>query len=97
MEKKCTRQFGTGYHYIGGFYGACNEELMKIELVKNGPIAVSFEVYDDFRFYKGGIYHHTGEVSFHLSSIFHFVLCYMEHLRSVTNTTHLGKKLVHHR
>lgn len=97
MEKKCTRQFGIGYHYIGGFYGACNEELMKIELVKNGPLAVSFEVYDDFRFYKGGIYHHTGEVSFHLSSIFHSVLCYMEHLRSVTNTTHLGKKLVHHR
>ena len=60
-EKKCTRKFGTAYHYIGGFYGACNEALMRLELVKNGPIAVSFEVYDDFRSYKGGIYHHTGE------------------------------------
>ena len=66
-EKRCSRQFGTGYHYIGGFYGGCNEELMRIELVKNGPIAVSFEVYDDFRYYKGGIYHHTGEKF----SIFH--------------------------
>ncbi|XP_058961544.2 dipeptidyl peptidase 1-like [Pocillopora verrucosa] len=59
-EKRCSRQFGTGYHYIGGFYGGCNEVLMRIELVKNGPVAVSFEVYNDFRYYKGGIYHHTG-------------------------------------
>ena len=33
---------------------------MRIELVNNGPIAVSFEVYDDFLNYKSGIYHHTG-------------------------------------
>ena len=32
---------------------------MKIELVKNGPMAVSFMVYDDFLAYSGGIYHHT--------------------------------------
>ena len=60
-EQACSRHFGTGYHYVGGFYGGCNEVLMRLELLKNGPIAVSFEVYDDFRNYKGGIYHHTGE------------------------------------
>lgn len=38
----------------------CNEDLMKMELVTKGPIAVSFEVYSDFQQYKGGIYHHTG-------------------------------------
>lgn len=59
-EKKCARQFGTGYHYVGGFYGACNEVLMRLELVKNGPMAVGFEVYQDFMSYKSGIYHHTG-------------------------------------
>ena len=59
-EQPCPRQFGTGYHYVGGFYGACNEALMRIELVKNGPMAVAFEVYNDFMHYKGGIYHHTG-------------------------------------
>jgi len=59
-EQACPRQFGTGYHYVGGFYGACNEVLMRLELLKNGPIAVSFEVYSDFKNYKGGIYHHTG-------------------------------------
>ena len=59
-KEKCPRQFGTGYHYIGGFYGACNEVLMRLELVKNGPVAVSFQVYDDFLHYTSGIYHHTG-------------------------------------
>lgn len=32
---------------------------MQIELVKNGPVAVAFEVYNDFMTYSGGIYHHT--------------------------------------
>jgi len=58
---KCNiRYHATNYNYIGGFYGACNEQLMQIALVKNGPIAVSFEVYPDFRNYKSGIYIHTG-------------------------------------
>ncbi len=34
----------TAYHYIGGFYGACTPTAMMVELVQNGPIAVSFEV-----------------------------------------------------
>ena len=58
----CRRFYTSQYHYIGGFYGACNEDLMKIELLRNGPIAVSFEVYDDFLFYQRGIYYHTGLV-----------------------------------
>lgn len=58
-QKPCDRVFSTKYHYVGGFYGACNEALMKIELIKNGPLAVAFEVYGDFMSYKGGIYHHT--------------------------------------
>ena len=59
-NKTCSRQYVTNYHYVGGFYGACNEALMRIELVKYGPLEVAFEVYDDFFNYKGGIYHHTG-------------------------------------
>jgi len=58
-NQSCTRHYSTRYHYVGGFYGACNQELMKIELVKNGPLVVAFEVYDDFLSYQGGIYHHT--------------------------------------
>jgi cathepsin C len=34
--------------------------LMRLALVHGGPISVSFEVYPDFKFYKSGIYHHTG-------------------------------------
>ncbi|RWS06917.1 Dipeptidyl peptidase 1-like protein [Dinothrombium tinctorium] len=59
-EKKCLRHYTARYGYVGGFYGACNEELMMIELVRNGPMSVSFEVYSDFQYYKSGIYHHTG-------------------------------------
>ena len=33
---------------------------MRLELVNDGPIAVSFEVLSDFMNYKGGIYRHTG-------------------------------------
>ncbi|XP_052068685.1 dipeptidyl peptidase 1-like isoform X2 [Mytilus californianus] len=58
-KTSCPRQYATKYEYIGGFYGACNEELMMENLVKNGPIAVSFMVYADFMHYKSGIYQHT--------------------------------------
>ena len=32
---------------------------MRLALVKNGPFAVGFEVYDDFMSYRKGVYHHT--------------------------------------
>ncbi|XP_053564608.1 dipeptidyl peptidase 1 [Bombina bombina] len=54
------KYYTAEYHYVGGFYGGCNEAFMKYELVLGGPIAVAFEVYSDFMHYKGGIYHHTG-------------------------------------
>jgi len=31
---------------------------MQEEIMTNGPIAVSFEVYDDFMHYSGGVYQH---------------------------------------
>ncbi|XP_041114514.1 dipeptidyl peptidase 1 [Polyodon spathula] len=60
LKPECFRYYTSEYHYVGGFYGACNEALMKLELVKNGPMGVAFEVYGDFMSYRGGIYHHTG-------------------------------------
>lgn len=59
----CHRYYFTGYHYIGGYYGACNEESMMVALVNFGPIAVSLKVYPDLRSYDGGIYNHTGVTS----------------------------------
>jgi len=58
-DKSCSRQYATKYSYVGGFYGACNSDLMKLELHNNGPIVVGFNVEDDFFNYKGGIYFHT--------------------------------------
>ncbi|XP_012659290.1 dipeptidyl peptidase 1 [Otolemur garnettii] len=60
MKEGCRRYYSSEYHYVGGFYGGCNEALMKLELVHHGPMAVAFEVYDDFLHYHRGIYHHTG-------------------------------------
>ncbi|KAK7049775.1 hypothetical protein SK128_004015 [Halocaridina rubra] len=59
-DTHCGRHYTAYYRYVGGYYGACNEEEMKLALVKGGPLAVGLEVYDDFLHYKGGIYHHTG-------------------------------------
>lgn len=56
---KCARKYVSKYRYVGGYYGACNEEAMKISLVKSGPLSVSFEVYPDFMHYSGGVYQHS--------------------------------------
>eukprot|EP00746_Dinoflagellata_sp_MGD_P144784 gnl/MRDRNA2_/MRDRNA2_77480_c0_seq1.p1 gnl/MRDRNA2_/MRDRNA2_77480_c0~~gnl/MRDRNA2_/MRDRNA2_77480_c0_seq1.p1 ORF type:complete len:514 (-),score=81.24 gnl/MRDRNA2_/MRDRNA2_77480_c0_seq1:216-1757(-) len=42
--------------YVGGFYGATNEENMKQELFTNGPVTTGFAVADDFMWYSQGIY-----------------------------------------
>lgn len=60
VKENCLRYYSSNYYYVGGFYGGCNEALMKLELVQHGPIAVAFEVHDDFLHYQSGIYHHTG-------------------------------------
>ena len=54
----CPRLYVENYHYIGDFYGGTSPSLMMAELYANGPIAVSFEVYNDFLNYKGGVYIH---------------------------------------
>lgn len=60
VPQNCGRVYAAEYSYVGGFYGGCSEAAMMMELVKNGPMAVAFEVYPDFMHYKEGIYHHTG-------------------------------------
>ena len=57
--KKCPRTYVAKYRYVGGYYGGCNEELMKLTLVQSGPLSVSFEVYPDFMHYAGGVYHRS--------------------------------------
>ncbi|KAL7637923.1 UNVERIFIED_CONTAM: hypothetical protein RMT77_011536 [Armadillidium vulgare] len=55
----CPRTYVSEYHYVGDYYGGCNEELMLDALVAGGPYPVSFMVYDDFDYYDGGIYQYT--------------------------------------
>ena len=42
--KACQRTYVAKYEYVGGYYGASNEEDMMEALVANGPIAVGLEV-----------------------------------------------------
>jgi len=46
----------TNYGYVGGFYGATNEQTMKDELYQRGPVTSGFQVADDFMWYEKGIY-----------------------------------------
>ena len=55
----CLIRFGILVLLCMFLFNSCNEESMMLALYKNGPIAVSFEVYNDFLHYKGGIYRHT--------------------------------------
>ena len=49
------------YGYVGGFYGGCNEALMRVALVKKGPLVIGFNVTNDFMQYKSGIYIRPGK------------------------------------
>lgn len=44
VPQNCRRVYTAEYYYVGGFYGGCSEMAMMLELVKNGPMGVAFEV-----------------------------------------------------
>jgi len=46
----------SAYGYVGGFYGGCNEALMRMALHKVGPLVIGFNVTNEFFQYKSGIY-----------------------------------------
>lgn len=53
-EQKVTKV--TDYYYVGGHYGACSEEAMMKEILKNGPVVANIEPTADFSFYKTGVF-----------------------------------------
>lgn len=56
----CTRYHAHHYQYVGGYYGACSETAMLLELALHGPIVMGYQVEADFMLYKSGVYMHTG-------------------------------------
>ncbi|KAF2359367.1 Peptidase C1A papain C-terminal [Trinorchestia longiramus] len=60
-DMSCDRVYVSQYRYIGGYYGGCNEQLMLEALISEGPLAVNFEVTDDFYNYESGIYVHVDD------------------------------------
>ncbi len=55
----CVNNTKYEKHKIISFQRYVGEEEIKTELDLNGPVDVSFDVYDDFYNYKGGIYQHV--------------------------------------
>ena len=51
------------YQYIGGSYGQCSEKKIMEDVLKNGPVVVSFEPDYNFMLYKSGIYHSIEDTS----------------------------------
>lgn len=51
-----TRVSVNDYYYVGGYYGASDEENMMKELRARGPIIGNLEPRMDFSLYKSGVY-----------------------------------------
>ncbi|KAK7284491.1 hypothetical protein RJT34_19237 [Clitoria ternatea] len=65
--KKClsgNRDWKTSKHYsVNAYYVSPDPHDIMAEVYKNGPVAVGFDVYADFAYYKSGVYKHvTGPV-----------------------------------
>ena len=87
-QYKCPDSKGTykikDYWYIGGSYGECDERKIMEEIMKNGPLVLSFEPDYTFMLYKKGIYHKPGKSSWMSQDeqkpewykVDHSVLCY---------------------
>jgi len=48
----------TDFRYVGGYYGGCSEEAMRVALL-DGPLTVAIEPGMDFMYYKGGVFTHV--------------------------------------
>jgi cathepsin C len=72
------------HRFLGGAYGKSNERVMMEEIMKNGPIVVSFEPAFDFMYYRNGVYHsvdandwiEANEDPPEWEKVDHSVLCY---------------------
>ncbi|CUV05600.1 unnamed protein product [Cryptosporidium hominis] len=50
------RMYAEEYGYVGGCYGCCDEDRMKEEIFKNGPIAVAMHIDTSLLVYENGVY-----------------------------------------
>jgi cathepsin C len=55
------RYRSSNHRYVGSYYGSANEQLIKEELVKNGPLAIGVEPDEDFMYYSDGVYRSSSQ------------------------------------
>jgi len=59
-----TKARTTDYHYIGGYYGACNYKKMMHEIHNNGPVVVGFNTEAGIWHYDQGVYEEETSMAF---------------------------------
>merc|ERR1719460_118066 len=59
-----TKARTTDYHYVGGYYGACNYKKMMHEIHDNGPIVVGFNTDAGIWHYDQGVFEEESAMSF---------------------------------
>eukprot|EP00747_Dinoflagellata_sp_TGD_P005526 gnl/TRDRNA2_/TRDRNA2_114261_c0_seq1.p1 gnl/TRDRNA2_/TRDRNA2_114261_c0~~gnl/TRDRNA2_/TRDRNA2_114261_c0_seq1.p1 ORF type:complete len:540 (+),score=91.81 gnl/TRDRNA2_/TRDRNA2_114261_c0_seq1:138-1757(+) len=65
-DQASAKRFKVGsFGYIGGYYGAGDEEAMMKELHESGPLVVSMEPGPDFMYYGGGVYKSDNKLPLH--------------------------------
>jgi len=63
-KKYPTKSRTVDYHYVGGYYGACNHKKMMRELHDHGPVVVGFNTEAGLWHYDEGVYEETSAMSF---------------------------------
>merc|ERR1719453_830542 len=63
-KNTATKARATDYHYVGGYYGACNYKKMMHEIHDNGPLVVGFNTEAGLWHYDSGVYEETSSTSF---------------------------------
>ncbi|CAH1180136.1 unnamed protein product [Phaedon cochleariae] len=58
LSYKESKTYAAQAYYVG-----VNDEQIQLEILKNGPVEASFDVYSDFLTYKSGIYQRTSDDS----------------------------------
>jgi cathepsin C len=56
----CQRSYSTDYEFIGSHTGGCNDLAMQLAIFERGPVVVGYQVFQDFLYYRSGIYYHYG-------------------------------------
>ncbi|EYB96052.1 hypothetical protein Y032_0154g3014 [Ancylostoma ceylanicum] len=92
-RKSCQRKYKKSYQedkYFAtrSYFLPNNERSIRQEIYKNGPVVAAFKVYQDFSFYRGGIYVVCSYVSTKNNSTSHYSTHYCTNTKALSPFQH---------